>query len=202
MGELSAFDINNFSKYNPKIYIETGTGEAVSLKHAMKYKQFEKIYSIDIDGDLVESAKYLERIDSRVNLIHNYSVEALEVLVPTIEKDKRVLFYLDAHFPGADFHKVTYAESIREFKESSMPLKEELEILLKYRNGLNDLIIIDDLSLYEEGNYECAKPLQFKELQEEVGLRIDCNFVYEMFNDYVITKDYRQQGYLILLPKN
>ena len=122
MGELSIFNLSEFTdKYNCKTYVETGTGIGDCLQHALKYN-FKQYHSIDLDGDLIENAKK-KFSQENVNLIHNYSTEALKELCPVLPKEESVLFFLDAHFPGADFHKMSYEESMTEFKEQAFPLK-------------------------------------------------------------------------------
>ena len=59
------------------------------------------------------------------------STEALDEHVPELPADAPTLFFLDAHFPGADFHKCSYEESIREHKQDAFPLEEEVDIILK-----------------------------------------------------------------------
>ena len=49
MGELHRFDLRPFiDKYDLKIYFESGTGKAVSLRHALNYS-FEKYFSVDVE---------------------------------------------------------------------------------------------------------------------------------------------------------
>ena len=53
MGEITAFDLSVLkNKYEIKNYVETGTGEAVSLQYALKFG-FSKYYTVDIDEDLI-----------------------------------------------------------------------------------------------------------------------------------------------------
>ena len=56
MGQITSFDLTNFiNDFKCNVYFETGTGEGVSLEYVLKYP-FEKLYSVDIDGDLISAA--------------------------------------------------------------------------------------------------------------------------------------------------
>lgn len=206
MGQITAFDLNNFIEKNGiKIYFETGTGECVSLEYALRYS-FDKLYSVDIDKDLILSAKNKFSNNDRVELICDLSKNALLSVVPNLDKDKPVLFFLDAHFPGADFHKVSYEQSIREHKKDAFPLEDELRIISSNRDISKDVFVIDDFILYEEGEYESFKAgnlWQYKWLQDELNIQTDSSFIYELFKDsHDCIKDVRHQGYLIITPKN
>ena len=62
MGQLNTFILEPLiEKYNLKVYFETGTGEAISLRHALK-SNFEHFYTVDIDGEFIDNAKKLSQI--------------------------------------------------------------------------------------------------------------------------------------------
>lgn len=201
MGELSIFDLNPFiEKHKCQNYVETGTGVAVCLQHALKY-DFKNYYSVDLDEDLVNSAQSLA--NDKVTISHDYSTQFLEKLVPTLPVDEPVLFFLDAHFPGADFHKMTYVESITKFREQAFPLVQELDIIIKNRDISKDSFIIDDWKLYDrEHSYE-FDGWEYKDLQEELGLYTPAS---EIIDKLVETHDCevktRHQGFLFATPKN
>jgi len=201
MGQLSTFILEPLiEKFNLKVYFETGTGEAISLQHALKSK-FEQYYTVDIDQEFVENAK---KIVSNTNLtcIHNYSTKALEEYVPTLDKNKPVLFFLDAHFPGADFYKCSYEESIKTFKEESVPLHSEINILKSNRDTSKDVIIIDDFKLYEPSDLYEHSINPVKKYLDEENLNLDSSFIYKAFEStHTFEKSYKHQGYLIILPK-
>lgn len=201
MGELVIFDLQPYiTKYNCKNYVETGTGMGVCLGHAVKYN-FDKFYSIELDGELVEAANRKFPQDN-VNVIHDYSSKGLAELVPTLPQDIPVFFFLDAHFPGADFHKITYEESIREFKEEAFPLLNEIKIIKEHRDISKDVFIIDDWKLYDDTlNYEFPG-WKYKTLQEELGLTTTSDTItdeFEQTHNWEI--NLRHQGFLIATPK-
>jgi hypothetical protein len=184
---------------------ETGTGKGECLSHALQYP-FKNYYTVDIDEELVEQVyKNVDNYAKDINLLVGKSTDILEEYVPQIPQESPVLFFLDAHFPGADFHKCTYEESIREHMKDAFPLEEEVQIISKNRDVSKDVFIIDDFILYEEGDYDCINyncVWEYGWLQEELDLKTNSQFLYDMFEKtHDLTKDLRSQGYLIITPK-
>ena len=206
MGLLREHKLTDYiDRYNLKYYFETGTGKAECLEYALRYP-FEEYWTVDIDEDLIEeSFKKFQNMSKNINLLIGKSTDILDEYVPQIPKESPTLFYLDAHFPGADFQKCTYEESIREHKKDAFPLEEEVDVILEKRDVSKDVFIIDDLVLYEEGDYACLKEgciWEYGWLQEELDLKTDSKFLYEKFEKtHNFKKDLRAQGYLIITPK-
>jgi hypothetical protein len=199
MGEINIFDLTPYvEKHNCKTYFETGTGKGVCLSHALNF-DFEKFYSVDLDEELVNVAKN-RFVGYPLTLINDYSSKALKQYVPTLTQEP-VFFFLDAHFPGADFHKMSYEESIRTYKEEAFPLHLELQSIKKSRNTDKDVFLIDDFKLYEEGDYEFGG-WAYSGLQEELGLVTKSQFIYDLFKDtHTFEKSLRHQGFLFIIPK-
>lgn len=208
MGCLREHDLNSYiEKYNLEYYFETGTGKAECLSYAIKHK-FKEFYTVDIDEELVESAyDKLKDVGSgkEIHLLVGKSTEILNEYVPILPKESPTLFFLDAHFPGADFHKCTYEESIRTHMKDAFPLEEEVNIIINNRDVSNDVFIIDDLVLYEDGEYDCLNVgciWEYDWLQEELELKTNSKFLYRAFEKtHEFKKDLKSQGYLIITPK-
>tara|TARA_Y100001970_G_C14237179_1_gene862534 strand:+ start:2710 stop:3351 length:642 start_codon:yes stop_codon:yes gene_type:complete len=206
MGLLREHKLTDYiDRYNLKYYFETGTGKAECLEYALRYP-FEEYWTVDIDEDLIEeSFNKFKNMSKNINLLIGKSTEILDEYIPQIPKESPTLFYLDAHFPGADFQKCTYEESIREHKQDAFPLEQEVDVILEKRDISKDVFIIDDLVLYEEGDFECLKVgcvWEYGWLQEELDLKTDSKFLYEKFEKtHDFKKDLRSQGYLIITPK-
>ena len=206
MGCISHHNLNDYiDKYKIEYYFETGTGKAECLEYALRYP-FEEYWTVDIDEDLIEeSFNKFRNMSKNINLLIGKSTEIIDEYVPQIPKESPTLFYLDAHFPGADFQKCTYEESIREHKKDAFPLEEEVDVILEKRDVSKDVFITDDLVLYEEGDFECLKVgcvWEYGWLQEELDLKTDSKFLYEKFEKtHDFKKDLRSQGYLIITPK-
>jgi hypothetical protein len=200
MGQITYFNLNSIiNQFKCSTYVETGTGIGVSLQYALGHS-FEKYYTVDIDKDLQESTKQTIN-DSRVEYINGLSTESLKYIVPKLEGVESVLFFLDAHLPGSDFHKMTYEDSMKTYKEHSLPLEEELRIINNLRDIKNDVIVIDDLQLYDDGPYQ-HKTWIHEDLQKELGLRKSSKFIEDMFKKtHDIETHYAHQGYLLITPK-
>lgn len=206
MGSLRDHNLNDFIKeYGVKYYFETGTGVGDCLSYALNYP-FEEYYTVDIDEELVSKTyNSLKKVNKNINFLVGKSTDILEEYLEKIPKESPILFYLDAHFPGADFHKCTYEESIREHKNDAFPLEQEVDIIFSKRDCSRDVFIIDDLVLYEEGDYTwvlAGNQYEYGWLQEELNLKTDSKFLYKKFKKtHNLKKDLRHQGYLIITPK-
>lgn len=186
MGELNQHALDH---YDCNIFIETGTGKAVGTSHAVSYLQFKALHSIEIMQVLHEYAKNSLK-DPRLTYHLGHSVETLDKILPSIDKNDRIMFWLDAHFPGADYQLAPYV-----YDDENMPLDKELQIILKHRKNCRDTFIIDDLRFYEDGdfqlgNFDLGRPKQ--------GIK----FIEDLLGQtHSIKRDYRHQGFLILEPK-
>lgn len=210
MGALWHFDINPFiTKYGLKTYFETGTGMAESLGHALKYP-FEKLYTVDIDKEFIDRLAPILKSDNRLRAFNNDSVSQIKEVFDIGEISKTsndpILWFLDAHFPGADFHKISYEESIKSYKHQSLPLEEEIGILKNNRDTSKDVIIIDDFILYDpDKEYDTVKVgniFRYRDLVESIGINLKSDFIYKAFeNTHDFSIDLTHQGYLIITPK-
>jgi hypothetical protein len=201
MGELSIFNLQHLiDKFNLKLYFETGTGKAVSLRYALRHN-FQKFYSVDLDSDLIKEAQN-EIKDERLIFINDFSTNAIEKHVPNLDPEKPTLFFLDAHFPGADFHKTTYENSIKEYKEQSLPLELEINLIKEIRNTNKDVIIIDDFKLYEASDKYEDSTDSITQFLDELKINRTPSFIYNSFNKtHNFEKLYNHQGYMVITPK-
>jgi len=188
MGELNQHDLKRF---NCNVFIETGTGQGTGLEHACQ-STFEKIHTIEIIPELRNYS--MDKIkDLRVTFHLGNSVEVLDTILPTIGETDRILFWMDAHFPGIDFgFGKGYGNYV--YDEENMPLDRELKIIEKYRKGCKDSLIIDDLRFYENGNYQLG--------DIDIGKpKSGTGFIEQYFKGtHNITRDFRHQGFLIITP--
>lgn len=201
MGDIKIFDIQQLvEKANIKAFVETGTlyGDTIEF---MRQFPFEEIHSIEIDAELAENARKRFDTDKRVQIHNGHSASVLKTLLPTIKLN--TLFWLDAHFPGADAHKTQYG-SVKD-ENINLPLKNELDLISKRK--FKDLLIIDDLWIYEDGNFEWGT---FDKHMESIGSDVkradicstNSEFIYTLFeNTHNFKKYNNHQGYLVLMPK-
>ena len=190
MGSLVDFNANCRKlqdlkdKFNSSIFIETGCFRGNSLGFAIGVN-FQKFYSCDIDQEMVD---YCLTSFNKDNLeIYNMtSTEFLDFLLPLLDEHDSIMFYLDAHLPE---HDKTSGAVLLE-NELNFPLEEELDIINKYRSNKNDVIIIDDLRIYEDGPF--------------TGGNWDKRFMFNLSFDFIskhnyhIEKFYSQEGYILL----
>jgi hypothetical protein len=192
MGNLKHFDLKHYIDfYGIRGFIETGTGAGASLEYAKKY-DFELIYSIEIIDSLYQAAvkKFVD--DSRITILKGSSREQLDNILPKLSTIDSILFWLDAHYPGADYGLKSYHDpSITE--DIRLPLETELKLIKSIRPTHRDVFLIDDLRIYLPGNYSAGS------LPWEPKGNID--FISELFVTHTIRLDYAAEGYIILCPK-
>lgn len=195
MGRIKRFNLRNLMLLSKaEFFFETGTWKGDGLAYASKYG-FKKLYSSEIVEPVAVKAIERFKADPRIHIITDSSVNALKTHLEKI--DQPCIFWLDAHFPGAEEGLNDY----NDFKEESvkLPLQKELEIIAARKQRFNDIIIIDDLRIYEEGNFQNGN------LPKTVLPPIirNTDFAEVLFGDtHKITKRYEDEGYLILLPKH
>lgn len=204
MGNIKIYDIEPvLRKFNTKFFVETGTlnGDAVDY---MREYNLEKYISFEIMPELAEKASKRFKDDNRVQIICGDTSEILSDYINNL--DGNIVFWLDAHFPGADIGIRTYGDESNANK--NLPLEREIEVIKKRSKKYNDIIIIDDLWIYEDGEYEwgtfdshmerCGHSLRKKDLN--CG---DASFIRNAFEEtHNIKTVYNLQGSLILTPKN
>lgn len=193
MGALYQHDILNYiNEYNLKNYIETGTGAGDCLRHALNFN-FDKLCSIEIYPEIFKEVS--EKFKStKAEIFLGNSYEVLPEVLKNIEGN--TLFFLDAHFPGADFHYETY-HSTKDY-HTRLPLEKELESIHKSKDVSKDVFIIDDLRVYEDNDYTDGN----WPLRSEIGGN-GIEFIHKFFDKtHTIKKDLRFQGFLIITPND
>lgn len=194
MGRIKRFNLRKLiDVYGADYFFETGTWKGDGLAYAAKYP-FKKLYSTEIIESVAEKAKQRFVHDKRIEIITDSSTAALENYINTIQGS--CIFWLDAHFPGAEEGLKGYNEY--EDETIKLPLRREMEIISVRKGSYNDIILVDDLRIYEEGNYDSGN-LPADVLPPKVRNTL---FVTELFGDtHIITKSERDEGYLVLTPK-
>jgi len=193
MGDLRRFELDRYREhYSLTTLFETGTFRGDGVQQALD-SGFGFIYSVEIMDEFFD--KCVERFskNDNITLLKGHSSDMLEEALPSI--DGNIFFWLDAHFPGADGGLRDYnGESDADLR---CPLETELRVIAKHRHGARDVFLIDDLRIYEDGNFENgALPAN---VSRPPGANID--FVYELFGDsHHIIKLYYDEGYILLLP--
>lgn len=174
MGNVTHFDKEEISKY--KVFVETGTytGSGASYLASL----CERGYTIDV-------FKQCAILNDSITFLYGESTEHLEKICQ--EEPEDIVFWLDAHYP-ADYGVPTGIKVL--------PLVEELEIIAKYRQDKKDLILIDDLRIYETRNYQSGN-LPISHQPGDGGFM---EKVKAMFPGRELRVELDDEGYLSILP--
>jgi hypothetical protein len=194
MGHLGAFDVGVLmSKYKLDTFVETGTGAGNSMEHA-RLHGFRTLYSIEIMEPIFANASRRFAQFPNCILINATSEEGLRTALKAAEQTSGILFWLDAHFPGADYGLAGYGDVAD--KRIRIPLEQELLIIREMRSHSRDVILIDDLRIYEDGPFQNGNWSE-RCLLGDHGI----GFIERLYSpSHQIRRDYREEGYLILEP--
>lgn len=193
---------STFGEFNIQNYVETGTGGILdsygqnSLLQVsnLKIKNL-KMHSIEILDRIYNEAVEYFKDNKNVFMHHGNSHDELPKVLDELDENP-TLFFLDAHFP--DSYRDEYnREVIKDDPDYiKIPLEGELRIICQKRNVSKDIIVIDDIRIYQDGPYENGN-FQNKALHGGQNL----NFVYELLDKtHIIVESYLQEGYLICFP--
>lgn len=209
MGNLRIFNLNELIRINnAPVFIETGTLYGDGIVQALRYN-FDKIISIEIEPQVAERARQRFKKESRVEIITGHSTDVLKNLLPKINSN--AIFWLDAHFPGADAELKSYDEIKKLDFNLNLPLDDEINLISNRLDKFKDILICDDLWVYESIKMGDKKRPSFDEHCKAHGHDItlkdinpdnkDLSLLYEKFGKtHDFKKIYRDQGYVIVYP--
>ena len=193
MGSLAGFDTKCRSlkdiktQFNQTTFVETGCFHGNSLDYAVSTIKYEKAYSCDVNLNLVNHCKQKFN-DKDVSIYHLDSSDFLKEIMPLLPTQS-VLFFLDAHLCGwysdgpmtTDFpHDVNF------------PLEKELDIIFSQRPDSDDIIVCDDLRIYEDGPFEGGGWSD----RLNVSSALSTDFLYKYGKK--VSKFYADEGYILL----
>ena len=196
MGQLNeAIQVKNvFDFYNIDNFVETGTGAAEVVRSISNIKSDLNIHTIEIIEEIFNKNKISHSYLTNVNWHLGQSSEVMPEILPQLEGN--TLFWLDAHFPGADLGLASYGDE--EDLDKRLPLRSELEIIVEGRDVSTDVFVIDDLRIYEDGPFETGNWAE-RNLYGGDGIA----FIEDLFEDtHFVVRSYNKQGFVILLPVN
>ncbi len=194
MGQLNeAIQVKNvLDFYNIDNFVETGTGAAEVVRSISNIKSDLNIHTIEIIEEIFKKNKISNSYLTNVNWHLGQSSEVMPEILPQLEGN--TLFWLDAHFPGADFGLASYGDE--KDLDKRLPLRSELEIIVEGRDVSNDVFVIDDLRVYEDGPFETGNWAE-RNLYGGDGIA----FIEDLFEDtHFVVRSYNKQGFVILLP--
>lgn len=205
MGTIKIFDLNQLiQKYNTSVFIETGTLHGEGIINALKYP-FKKIISIEIVPELAEAARQKFKQHQHVEILTGNSADILKEILPTIKEN--IIFWLDAHFPGVEGKFNSFNEIKKNNYNINLPLEQEIDYISKRINLNKDVLICDDLRVYEDvGNLTDfdthCKNHNIDIKLEDINPGKNLSFLYEKFaKTHNFKKIYQHQGYVTVYPK-
>ncbi len=208
MGNITILNLNELiSKYNLDTFVETGTLYGDGIDYALTYP-FKHIHSIEIIPELALKASLKYSSNSRVTIHTGNSADVLPDIVDNI--DGNILFWLDAHFPGADAKIRPYAEMKNIPYTENLPLEKEIQSIAKRVDKFKDCLILDDLWIYEDCkdhglstfDNHCKNHSHDIKLSDVINDGKDLSFLYDTFSaTHEFKKVYRHQGYVVVTPK-
>ena len=221
MGHLGTATLNRsklqgwIGKYGLTTFIETGLQKGKSLSFMMSLDNLEKYISIEINYRYIENAKALgleqreneedprspctrKALDDSVLLLHGSSVDMLPAAIEAAEGN--VLWWLDAHLPHPNGQWAGRDEPISEDevleRSVAFPLERELDIMLACRDISNDVILCDDMRVYDHNTYKS----QYR--NKGYGDLGSSDFIRRALEPtHVISKTTIDSGYMIALPR-
>lgn len=201
MGTLTHFNLPAvIERYRLRHFVETGTGSGESLAHAAQ-APFETLHSIEISEPLYTAARSRFAHDKRITVHLGESVRVLNQILRVIPPDEPIMFWLDAHFAGADYGLADYGDDKNVRRR--LPLQDEVAAIREARGDYaRDVIFADDARIYHDSPWYQAGPLppDFPGLKglEERSLQ----FFRDAFGPtHGIVVDYAAQGFVMVCPR-
>lgn len=199
MGTVARFDLASLrAKYDLHYFVETGTGQGDGLAHAASINPgFFSLASCEIEPTLAEAAKARFAGEGRIAVMNASSATFLARMCALLPPDEPALFFLDAHFPGADYGLRGYgaekADALR------LPLEDELRLIARNRPAGKDVVIIDDLRIYIDGPFQHGNlPVNVRPMCPKAR---NVHFVKAVMGaTHTVELLYDHEGYILLLP--
>jgi hypothetical protein len=183
MGSFMALPTEHWIiQFNLNAFVETGTYLGAGIACARSFRRLDEFHSVEMKPEFYDDAVYMFSRDPRVKIWQGDSQEQLpKILSLSSLESRKILFWLDAHLP-----------KFYDYDGPQLPLETELKVIAEMRPRNDDVIIIDDLRIYAEDDYEFGNNQHAD----------NYDFVKEIMGDrYNIAKSLQHTGYLILLPK-
>ena len=194
MGQLNeAIQIKNvLDFYDIKNFVETGTGKAEVVQSVVEADDSLNVHTIEVIPEIYDKNKINFSYLKDVNWHLGTSFDILPEILPDLKGT--TLFWMDAHFPGADFGLSSYGDEKDDDKR--LPLKKELETIVANRDVTNDVFVIDDLRIFEDGPFGDGN---WEDREKYGGDGIE--FIDELFDEtHYVVKSYNAQGSILLFP--
>jgi len=126
-------------KVTGEVFIETGTQNGKTMR--LVCELFKTCHGIEVSPRFYQQASKVQRPHVRIYLGHSP-----DVLPNLLEKDRKTVFWLDAHYIGGP-----------QLTEVQCPLMEELKVITGVKWSVKPTILIDDARFFEEGFWKTAR---------------------------------------------
>jgi hypothetical protein len=196
MGSLNHFHIDRIRKRHGLVsFVESGTGEGAAVAQAVA-AGFPIIHSIEIVDELVDAARRKFKNWPQVKIWRGDSRDVLPILLKELPGGP-ALFWLDGHFPGADYGLRSY-DSEPDVR-TRLPLEDEIGIISKARQHCRDVILIDDARVYQSGPYVAGNlPADWPALN---GVTRSLDFVRDAYGKtHGVVVDFAETGFCMVVP--
>lgn len=198
MGILAHFDVGSLiARYGLLHFVETGTGRGEGLAHAARFG-FRTLRSCETMPVLAHAAVDMFFADDRVVVEAGDSVAFLRAVCAQIPLDEPVLFWLDAHFPGADYGLASYGDEVDVRRR--LPLSAELATIAAERSWGRDVVLCDDLRVFVDGPFghgnlpAAVRP--FCPPERDAGF-----FARVLGTTHDVRFDFADEGYVAIVPE-
>lgn len=186
--------------YALSVFVEAGTGWGLSVEDALTVRALTDIRSIEIDYEPFLRNEERFEIHDHVQLYLGDSRKLLGPIAKEIPQGSRVLWYLDAHFPGSGRQKPEAMLPLTYPPKDAVPLEAELEALVESGRDLShDVIVIDDRCLFEQDDYEAGDDPAFREALHSNAVAA---LVLSFTPTHKIHRSRKDTGYLIVTPND
>jgi len=140
LGTLGDFNLNGLkADFGLRHLVEVGTGSGAAVDLAAPLG-FDHIHSIDSQHKLALATALRHSARQDITVIHARSEKGLKEALEDIPATAPTLFWLDIDYPGAD---------ARLQADPDARLERELRLICGLRSMGQDVLLVDDLSLYK-----------------------------------------------------
>jgi len=183
MGVLSDFDLRHLiTDFGCRVLVETGSGGGQGVDAAAPL-DFQQIFAIEPQHKLALAVALRHAANHKVTVIHAKIAAGLKEALAEIDPTAAAIFWMDAHQPGAD---------------GRPQLEAQLRLIAAHRDISHDVILIDDLRLYEDAAYDEGPCPEGQKPSDEYR---HLHFLAPLLQDtHDIERSRRRTGYLCAYP--
>ncbi len=198
MGSLAQFDVAGLvDRWGLRYFAETGTGRGDSLAYAAQFR-FEGLWSCEMEFSLYRESVYRFKDNDRVRISSDRSDAFVRWLCRALPEETPILFWLDAHFPGADYTDRSYGDEV--IDRVRLPLQAELEAISLFRPQARDVVLVDDLRIYLDGPFEHGNLPP--DVRPHCPRDRNIDFIHDLMGPtHDIALSYSSEGYIVMTPK-